>query len=144
MFQVFTKKCRSAGAVRNDVVVQLLNAEQPLGGLGSSGYGRYFGKYSFDAFTHKFPVTYRPLGSVWDYGNLRCHPYLGLKAKLLEDYIMYLPKVTSRKLLLLGILVPLALLLNKATAMPVKTSTFKLWLAFKLETVVEMLRASSE
>ncbi|KAG7354064.1 aldehyde/histidinol dehydrogenase [Nitzschia inconspicua] len=95
VFQKFTQKCQSGGAVRNDVLIQLANPELPLGGLGNSGYGRYFGKYSFDAFTHKYPVTYRPLGSIWDFGNLRCHPYQGWKSKLLEDFLLYLPKVPA-------------------------------------------------
>jgi hypothetical protein len=86
-------KCQSGGAIRNVVLIQLANPEQPLGGLGGSGYGRYFGKYSFDAFTHKYPVTFRPRGSIWDFGNIRCHPYNGSQAHLLENFLLYLPMV---------------------------------------------------
>jgi acyl-CoA reductase-like NAD-dependent aldehyde dehydrogenase len=73
--QQYMNVCPSGGAVINDMVVQLANTAQPLGGIGTSGYGAYFGKFSFDAFTHPFPITIRPLGSIWDFNNLRCHPY---------------------------------------------------------------------
>ncbi|KAL3902617.1 MAG: hypothetical protein SGILL_010764, partial [Bacillariaceae sp.] len=144
VFRTYTEKCRSGGAVRNDVLIQLANTEQPLGGLGSSGYGRYFGKYSYDAFTHKYPVTYRPLGSVWDFGNLRCHPYAGWKSKVLEDYLLYLPKVPSfltpsRLLLIPLIIFMLFKLPSISTMIP---PSVKLWLASALEDMARMLRDS--
>lgn len=95
IFQQFTDACPSGGAVRNDMIVQLINFEQPFGGVGASGNGRYFGRYSFEAFTHLFPVTQRALGSLWDWNNLRCHPYAGWKSKVMEGYVMYLPKVPA-------------------------------------------------
>jgi acyl-CoA reductase-like NAD-dependent aldehyde dehydrogenase len=144
VFQTFMDKCQSSGAVRNDVLIQLANPEQPLGGLGGSGYGRYFGKYSFDAFTHKYPVTYRPLGSIWDFGNIRCHPYSGNKAHLLEGYLLYLPTVPSllspsRIFLILVVAVAIAPLQRIALAWDI-ISIAKLWVAAGLEYVAEALR----
>lgn len=43
----------SGGAVLNDVVVHLANPNLPFGGVGESGMGKYHGKHTFDAFTHK-------------------------------------------------------------------------------------------
>jgi acyl-CoA reductase-like NAD-dependent aldehyde dehydrogenase len=148
VFRAFTDKCRSGGAVRSDVLIQLANTEQPLGGLGSSGYGRYFGKYSFDAFTHKYPVTYRPLGSIWDFGNLRCHPYEGWKAKVLEEYLLYLPKIPAffspRRLIVFGVFAVAAI----SVARPMlyysdHEESMKLRLASTLESMAARLRSNS-
>jgi hypothetical protein len=147
VFKQFTDSCRSGGAVRNDVLIQLANSEQPLGGLGSSGYGRYFGKYSFDAFTHKYPVTYRPIGSFWDFGNLRCHPYAGWKAKVLEDYLLYLPRVPAflspqRLILMTALVVAIVPALSYAnTTLLIPEESIKLRLASSLEKVAAWLRS---
>ncbi|EKM49549.1 uncharacterized protein PHACADRAFT_153983 [Phanerochaete carnosa HHB-10118-sp] len=42
----------SGSLVLNDTLIQLAIYEMPFGGIGASGYGSYFGKYSFDTFTH--------------------------------------------------------------------------------------------
>jgi acyl-CoA reductase-like NAD-dependent aldehyde dehydrogenase len=146
VFQTYTDKCRSGGAVRNDILIQLANTEQPLGGMGSSGYGRYFGKYSFDAFTHKYPVTWRPLGSFWDFGNLRCHPYEGWKTKVLEDYLLYLPKVPSYLGPHLLLCIPTLFLMSVALPPLVPSAipaSVKLWLASHLEDLAATLRDSN-
>mmetsp|Transcript_35614 Transcript_35614/g.86258 ORF Transcript_35614/g.86258 Transcript_35614/m.86258 type:complete len:526 (-) Transcript_35614:1624-3201(-) len=93
VFQEYTTKCPSSAAFRNDCLVQLSNHNLPFGGLGGSGIGHYSGKYSFDAFTHPFPSTYRPIGKLWDLDNLRCHPYGDWKTKFLERYIVGLPDI---------------------------------------------------
>ncbi|CAJ1930787.1 unnamed protein product [Cylindrotheca closterium] len=93
VFEEYTKKCPSSAAFRNDCLVQLSNHNLPFGGLGGSGIGHYSGKYSFDAFTHPFPSTYRPLGKFWDLNNLRCHPYGDWKGKFLDNHIIGLPDI---------------------------------------------------
>lgn len=43
---------RFGGGCINDTVIHLSNPSIPFGGVGSSGFGNYHGKYSFDTFTH--------------------------------------------------------------------------------------------
>ncbi|TCD62394.1 hypothetical protein EIP91_006948 [Steccherinum ochraceum] len=45
-------KTRSGAVVYNDVFTQLRVQGLPFGGSGESGYGTYFGKASFDTFSH--------------------------------------------------------------------------------------------
>ena len=52
---------RSGGALINDVLLHVAVLEVPFGGIGSSGYGNYHGKYGFDAFTHPRTVLYQPM-----------------------------------------------------------------------------------
>lgn len=59
----------------NDVMKQAINLELPFGGVGASGYGRYRGKASFEAFTSERPVTRRfnfpdPFAAQPPYGDL--------------------------------------------------------------------------
>jgi hypothetical protein len=137
VFQEYTEKCRSAGAIRNDCIIQGSSLYMPLGGLGASGYGRYNGKYSFDSFTHAFPTLYRPLGSVWDSNNLRCHPYAGWKGQAMEMFVLDLPDIAvlhTRKLLVSTVI------LGCLWASPGSVQFLKLGLATILEALVEMLR----
>lgn len=61
--KVFTEKvlseCTSGGAGVNDSLGQLMNKEAPFGGTGSSGIGKYHGKYGFDEFSHIRTVLYK-------------------------------------------------------------------------------------
>ena len=43
----------SGGACLNDVVMHVANDNLPFGGVGNSGMGRYHGRDSFDAFSHR-------------------------------------------------------------------------------------------
>ncbi|THH31531.1 hypothetical protein EUX98_g2637 [Antrodiella citrinella] len=67
------QRTRSGAVVYNDVITQLTVKELPFGGVGESGYGRYYGKSSFDTFSHRrnflnvqpaaepaFAIRYRP------------------------------------------------------------------------------------
>jgi len=55
--KAFQKKILSTlsfgGGCINDTVMQVANENLPFGGIGTSGMGRYHGKYSFDTFSHK-------------------------------------------------------------------------------------------
>ncbi|NEQ52373.1 MAG: aldehyde dehydrogenase [Leptolyngbya sp. SIO3F4] len=44
------------GAMVNDTIEYLINGHLPFGGIGKSGMGRYHGKFSFDAFSHRKAV----------------------------------------------------------------------------------------
>ncbi|MBC5993234.1 aldehyde dehydrogenase [Pontibacter cellulosilyticus] len=66
-----------AGCI-NDTVIHLSNPSIPFGGIGTSGFGSYHGKYSFDTFTHAkgilktttvvdVPLRYPPYGDKGKY-----------------------------------------------------------------------------
>jgi hypothetical protein len=65
----------------------------PFGGLGTSGYGNYHGRYSFDTFSHAFSTVYRPCFPGSDFGMIRYHPYAGLKRIILVDVLGKLPYI---------------------------------------------------
>ena len=50
----------SGGACLNDTIMHIANEELPFGGVGNSGMGRYHGKESFDAFSHRRAVVCAP------------------------------------------------------------------------------------
>jgi acyl-CoA reductase-like NAD-dependent aldehyde dehydrogenase len=91
VFNEFTKKCRSGMAFQNDGIVQMASNYLRHGGIGSSGMGGYHGVHSFEAFSHPFSIAKRPLGALWDLGDIRCHPYPSWKAKLLEFIVLRAP-----------------------------------------------------
>lgn len=53
------QKYRFGGGAVNDVVIHIANKNLPFGGVGTSGYGTYHGKFSFDTFTHKKAISKR-------------------------------------------------------------------------------------
>ncbi|KAL3941377.1 MAG: hypothetical protein SGBAC_004262 [Bacillariaceae sp.] len=136
VFEEYTTKCPSSAAFRNDCLVQLSNHNLPFGGLGGSGIGHYSGKYSFEAFTHPFPATYRPLGKLWDLKNLRCHPYGDWKIKFLEDYILGLPDIpvmhVKRLVLFIGIIAALLGTLAAVDVWRFPVAQFFRWIADQL------------
>ena len=55
------KNHTSSGAiVTNDTIIHYANSDLPFGGVGSSGYGAYHGKWGFDALSHLKPIMERP------------------------------------------------------------------------------------
>ncbi|KAM5541773.1 hypothetical protein V8D89_004502 [Ganoderma adspersum] len=48
----FLERTKSGQLVLNDTIMQLVVHEMPFSGQGESGYGMWFGKSTFDAFTH--------------------------------------------------------------------------------------------
>lgn len=62
----------SGGACLNDTILQIVNPELPFGGVGSSGFGRYHGRDSFEAFTHRRAVLSTP---TWIDLPFRYMPY---------------------------------------------------------------------
>lgn len=47
------RRTSSGGGCINDVIMHIANDRVPFGGVGNSGMGRYHGRESFDAFSHK-------------------------------------------------------------------------------------------
>lgn len=56
----------SGGAQVNDVIWQVTNNQAPFGGVGHSGMGNYFGKFSFECFTHQRSVLIKSGAAIWD------------------------------------------------------------------------------
>jgi len=103
VFREYTDRCTASGAFMNDVIMQGCSHHLPLGGIGTSGHGNYFGKHSFDTFTHTFSLACRPLQNFYLLESLRCHPFVGIKGWLLEKIIFPLPDIPvlhTRKLML--------------------------------------------
>jgi len=71
VFERIIFQCPSAAAVRNDVIVHFASSYLPTGGLGTSGWGSYHGKFSFEAFSHKRVVNFKPCHQLFEYGGIR-------------------------------------------------------------------------
>jgi acyl-CoA reductase-like NAD-dependent aldehyde dehydrogenase len=93
VYRQMKDSCPSASAMRNDGILHFANNRLPVGGLGSSGYGNYHGKFSFETFTHAFSSVYRPCFPGCDFGMIRYHPFGKTKAFLLSEYLMNLPEL---------------------------------------------------
>ncbi|EGN94472.1 hypothetical protein SERLA73DRAFT_62345, partial [Serpula lacrymans var. lacrymans S7.3] len=70
----FVHRTQSGQLILNDTFAQLGVYEIPFGGQGDSGYGAYFGKHSFDAFTQRRGSINVPLAAE-PYMGLRYPPY---------------------------------------------------------------------
>ena len=73
--------CQFGGACINDVLSHIINNKLPFGGFGASGFGKYHGKFGFDAFTHKKAIVYR---KNWYDNSLKYPPYTQEKFNLLK------------------------------------------------------------
>ena len=62
----------SGGACINDTIMHIANENTPFGGVGNSGMGRYHGRESFDAFSHRRSVVITP---TWLDVPFRYMPY---------------------------------------------------------------------
>lgn len=60
------------GGVVNGAMIHLANPKLPFGGVGSSGFGRYHGKYGFETFSHLKSMTRT---SFWPDIPLRYAPF---------------------------------------------------------------------
>ncbi|MCK9203445.1 MAG: aldehyde dehydrogenase [Bacteroidales bacterium] len=69
-------KTSSGGGCINETIMHIANDRMPFGGVGNSGMGRYHGKYSFEAFSHRrsimkkanfidIPLRYPPYRNKW-------------------------------------------------------------------------------
>ena len=66
----------SGGACINDTIMHIANDNLPFGGVGNSGMGRYHGRDSFDAFSHRRGVVESPARPDLP---LRYPPYKGFR-----------------------------------------------------------------
>jgi len=79
--EFFLKNTSAGGAVINDTLLHLTNAELPFGGVGPSGMGGYHGIDSLEAFTHQKAVLKRPSLGITDV-PFRYPPYNSFKKKM--------------------------------------------------------------
>ncbi len=73
------------GGAVNNTIVHLSNPDLPFGGIGTSGYGAYHGKQSFDTFTHQKSIMKT---GTWIDPSFRYAPY--------DTYKMVLAKLLMR------------------------------------------------
>ncbi|WP_228377735.1 aldehyde dehydrogenase [Chryseobacterium gallinarum] len=69
---LFTKKLSFGGGCINDTVMHLSNDHLPFGGVGSSGFGSYHGKYGFAAFSHQKAILEK---RTWGEPDIKYPPY---------------------------------------------------------------------
>lgn len=81
--ELIKSKVRSGGISINDNVTHVGVGALPFGGIGTSGYGNYHGKYSINAFSHQRAVFKQPLFLEFVM-KLRYPPFTRLKEKLLK------------------------------------------------------------
>ena len=62
----------SGGVCINDTIMHIVNDDIPFGGVGHSGMGRYHGRDSFEAFSHRRSVVITP---TWPDLPFRYMPY---------------------------------------------------------------------
>jgi aldehyde dehydrogenase (NAD+) len=68
----------------NETVMQFGNTYLPFGGVGNSGFGKYHGKFSFDAFSHFKSVLYK--STIVDL-PFRYPPYTKAKLSIMKFFL---------------------------------------------------------
>ena len=66
------RRTSSGGGCINDTIMHIVNPKLPFGGVGNSGMGRYHGRESFEAFTHRRAIVATP---TWFDLPFRYMPY---------------------------------------------------------------------
>lgn len=74
--QEVLRRTSSGGSCLNDTIMHIANDRMPFGGVGNSGMGRYHGRESFDAFSHRRAVLSSPKGFDLPF---RYPPYKGFR-----------------------------------------------------------------
>lgn len=93
VFDRLIQQVPAGSVMRNDCLVHLSSPYIPFGGLGTSGYGAYHGKFSFDLFSHTQPVMYRPCIPGCDLNMIRCHPFGKVKGYIMTNIVVGLPPI---------------------------------------------------
>lgn len=84
--ETLLKRCQYGGACVNDCLSHIINNKLPFGGIGTSGFGNYHGKYSFKAFSQAKAVVYR---KTWYDNKLKYPPYTNNKLNLLKKLFKF-------------------------------------------------------
>ena len=77
----FTERIAFGGGCINNCLFHFANDELPFGGVGTSGMGRYHGKYGFDTFSHTKSIV--DSSTLIDHG-LQYPPYSKMKEKIVR------------------------------------------------------------
>lgn len=93
VFQYYNQRIQAGGFLRNDLIVHGGSSLLPFGGIGSSGYGSYHGKNSFDTFSHQLSIIYRPCAPGMDFNMARYHPFKGIKGYVVKNLLLKLPDI---------------------------------------------------
>nr|XP_014092292.1 aldehyde dehydrogenase, dimeric NADP-preferring isoform X3 [Bactrocera oleae] len=111
---LFKRDIQSGGMCMNDTIMHYAVDTLPFGGVGSSGMGRYHGKYGFETFTHKkscLGKDLHPLGELLASG--RYPPYSDRKSTILGILLRKrrpFPKLYLSHLLAVGLGIGLTVL----------------------------------
>lgn len=84
--ETLLKRCQYGGACVNDCLSHIINNKLPFGGIGTSGFGNYHGKYSFKSFSQAKAVVYR---KTWYDNKLKYPPYTNNKLNLLKKLFKF-------------------------------------------------------
>lgn len=79
-------RIRSGAVLFNDGMVHVGVSDLPFGGVGQSGYGKYHGKYSFQAFTHERVYMNQPYW-IEPVFNSKYPPMSNFDLKLLKWFL---------------------------------------------------------
>jgi aldehyde dehydrogenase (NAD+) len=74
------------GGAVNETNVHVFIESMPLGGVGSSSIGNYYGKYGFDSFTHAKSILVSPPNVAIDH---LFPPYTTEKVRALDQWFDY-------------------------------------------------------
>src|SRR5262249_55268158 len=81
--KLICESIRSGAVCINDVALQVTAPELPFGGVGPSGFGRYHGRWGFEAFTWPKAVLKKSTHLDWPF---RYPPYTARKLKWLRRF----------------------------------------------------------
>lgn len=84
LIKYYQERLLFGGGCINDTIMHLSNDRLPFGGIGSSGMGKYHGKYSFETFSHLKAIVKKSKGME---NQLRYRPYTENKLRLLRRLI---------------------------------------------------------
>ncbi len=110
VYQRVFRETSSGGGVVNDCLVQMSNSALCFGGVGDSGMGNYFGKFSFDTFSHKKSIMHKTF--YMDFPQ-RYPPYTPFAKKMLESLLTPRPRKQTQMMKLGFLSVVLAIALKK-------------------------------
>jgi acyl-CoA reductase-like NAD-dependent aldehyde dehydrogenase len=143
VFDEITRKCPSGSTMRNDALMHLASPHFPFGGLGSSGYGGYHGKYTFDTFSHPHMCMYRPCLPGMDFFMARYHPFGNIKGVILEKILFKVPSTPVLHVRAWTVVSTIALACRYVPHLQNLTKVVATAMAGLLENIASSLRESS-